>query len=113
MLHALAALGVGWMIYDFTAWLFRGCKPRVDKNSVYTNFGPEIIIHNVKFTNNGNNGYIDPTGTYMYGKTLNHYDYYWMLPSINITQQQFFDNISNQNIILGQNNIKISRKRTD
>jgi Neuraminidase (sialidase) len=112
MLHALAALGFGWMIYNFTTWLFRRFKPQVDKNSVYTNFGHEIIINNVKFTNNGYNGYIDQTGTYMYGKTLNNNDYYWMLPSINITQQQFFDGISNNPGGVGQNSIKVSRKRT-
>lgn len=99
MFHAIAMLGLGWMIYDFFSWMGRGFKPKIDKSSVYTDFGLNITINGVVFTNNGGNGYIDSTGTYLYAKNLNNVDCYWLMPGIAISQHHFLQSIKPTQVI--------------
>lgn len=110
MLHALAMVGFAWMIYDFCAWVGRGFKPKVDKHNTFYDFGDTVNIAGVQFTRTSLNSYMDPTKTYFYARNLNDRDWYWTSPSISITQEQFFQAIS-QTSSIGSNSRTVSKKR--
>lgn len=111
MLHALAILGFGWMIYELCSWIRRGFRPKIDKSTTFQDFGDNIMIAGVPFTKYCNNGYTDPTESYIYARNLNNQDYFWTGPGISITRHQFFEDIQNLKSTLGSNNRTVSKKR--
>jgi len=96
-----------------------GLKEKNKDNSIYLNLGSEINIKGVTFYNNGANCYVDSTGSLIYGRNKGLGDCYWLAPTLNITQEQFFNNIKNLpstsiivTSVIPQQIRKVSRKRT-
>jgi len=91
-----------------------GLKKQEKNNEIYLNLGDSIIIENVVLYNNGANCYVDSSGTLIYGRNKGLGDCYWLAPTLNLTQQQFFEklNFLLPNNSAGFNIRKISRKRT-
>jgi hypothetical protein len=96
MLHFIGACFVVWCI-----WAIFFKKPVAQANqpyhtsATYINQGASIRLLGVEFTAGDTgylpNVYIDESKTYGYAKTEQGYGYYWILPSISITQEQFIE----------------------
>ena len=101
MFIIIVELFIFWLLIKFIDFIFAE-KPVPPETMIY--LGEDIQILGIKFTRLDTNFYVDPSNTYAYGRAgrgNTYYDYYFIMPSIQITQSQFFEGIQvKQSLIL-------------